>query len=209
MSKMNVLKKCLSSIAHASTSKMGDIIIFTSVAGWMASSAAQIFGISRNKNYTNEQKKYMINQETFDALTNIGLYFGITKSCTLLSSKLVSSTKIAPRSVLSFMNKKGLLKNRGNFDFDITKNIDFQHSKGLKSKYDAFKCFADATAATIGGIISSNIVTPLVRNSIAAHRQNKYKNNIGEINKSGVENKNNIAPQKNIYNNYRGTALRI
>lgn len=175
MSIVNLLKRKLTKLAVDSTSKMGDIIIFTTVAGWMASSAAQIFGIAKNKNYTKEQKKYMINQEAFDALTNIGLYFGMTKSLTLLSSTLVKTAKFAPRSIINFMNRNGLMPRRGKFDFDITKVSGFDTTPGLKSTYDAFKCFADASAATIGGIISSNIITPIVRNRIAAHRQNKYK----------------------------------
>ena len=64
-------KRTLGKLAGASVSKMGDIIIFTTVASWMASSAAQIYGIAVNKNYTHDQKKYMINQEVFDAITNI------------------------------------------------------------------------------------------------------------------------------------------
>ena len=175
MSLLSVVKRQLSKLAGATVSKMGDIIIFTTVAGWMASSAAQIYGIAKNKNYSREQKKYMINQEMFDALTNIGLYFGITKSLTLLSSTLVKTAKLAPKSVINFMNKNGLMAQRGQLGFDITQVNAFQANDSVRNTYSAFKCFADATAATIGGIISSNIVTPVVRNRIAAYRQNKFK----------------------------------
>ena len=175
MSLLSAMKRQLTKLAGASATKMGDIIIFTTVAGWMASSAAQIFGIAKNKNYSREQKKYMINQEMFDALTNIGLYFGITKSLTMLSSTLVKTAKIAPKSIVGFMNKNGLMGQRGRLGFDITQVKGFQANDNLRGTYNAFKCFADASAATIGGIISSNIVTPIVRNRIAAHRQNRFK----------------------------------
>ena len=174
MAMFNGLKHNLGRLAGASTTKMGDIIIFTTVAGWIASSAAQIFGIATNKNYTSDQKKYMINQEIFDAATNIGLYFGITKSLKGLSSLMVRSAKLAPKSIVDFMRRNGISGNRGRIDFDITQARGFDEA-GLKGTYDAFKCFADASAATIGGIISSNIITPIVRNGIASYRQNKNK----------------------------------
>ena len=168
------IKHSLGRLAGASTTKMGDIIIFTTVAGWMASSAAQVYGIATNKNYTHEQKKYMINQEVWDAITNIGLYFGITKSLTWITSQMVKSAKLAPKSIVDFMRRTGIAQNRGVFGFDVTQARGFEQA-GLRGTYDAFKCFADATAATIGGVISSNIITPVVRNHIAAHRQNQYK----------------------------------
>lgn len=183
-------KRTLGKLAGASVSKMGDIIIFTTVASWMASSAAQIYGIAVNKNYTHDQKKYMINQEVFDAITNIGLYFSITKSLTLLSSQMVKTAKLAPKSIVEFMRRNGIIENRGKFNFDVTQARNFD-KEGMKNTYNAFKCFADAGAATIGGIISSNIITPIIRNNIAAYRQNKYKarNGIGSqnpINKSPI-----------------------
>lgn len=174
MSLMAGYKQSLSKLAGMSINKMDDIIIFTTVAGWMASSAAQVYGIATNKNYTHEQKKYMINQEVFDALTNIGLYFGITKSLTWLSTQMVKSAKLAPKSIVDYMNRKGIIQNRGSFGFDVSQARDFE-KEGLMGTFKAFKSFANVTAATIGGVISSNIITPIVRNSIAAHRQNKYK----------------------------------
>ncbi len=174
MAMQEEIKKTLGRLAGASITKMGDVIIFTTVAGWLASSAAQIYGISVNKNYKHEQKKYMINQEVFDAITNICLYFSITKSLTMLSSLMVKTAKLAPKSIVDFMRRTNIIDNRGKLGFDITQARDF-NKEGLRGKYNAFKCFADASAATIGGIVSSNIITPIVRNQVAAHRQNKYK----------------------------------
>ena len=82
MSLANFCKKQLDKIAKASVDKMGDIIILTSVAGWLASSAAQLFGIAINKDYSTKEKKFMLSQEGADALINIVSYFLFTKSCT-------------------------------------------------------------------------------------------------------------------------------
>ena len=60
MSIASFMQKQLDKIARASADKMGDVLIFTSVAGWIASSAAQILGIATSKNYTKEQKRIQI-----------------------------------------------------------------------------------------------------------------------------------------------------
>lgn len=213
MSKLSAFKQQLTKLAGASVAKMDDIIIFTTVAGWIASSAAQIYGIATNKNYSREQKKYMINQEVFDAGTNIALYFGLTKSLTALSSKLVKTGKLAPRSIVDFMSKNKLLKYRGKFDFDLTKLKSFENS-GLQGQFNAFKCFANVTAATIGGIISSNILTPIVRNHFAAHRQNKFKKQRFEMYKAQVpvakvEPTGQIITPHHSFDDFRRQAMRI
>lgn len=175
MAIVNMLKNSLGSIATMSSTQMGNIMIFTSIAGWLASSAAQIFGISRNKNYTHDQKKYMIKQEIFDASTNIGLYFLITKSLTSMSTNMVQTAKLAPKSIVEFMRRRGVIGNRGMKGFDVTQVKGFDE-EGMRGTYNAFKCFADAAAATTGGIISSNIITPVVRNCFASCRHTTTNN---------------------------------
>ena len=216
MSLLNGFKRTLGRLAGASTTKMGDIIIFTSVAGWMASSAAQVYGIATNKNYTHEQKKYMITQEVWDAITNIGLYFGITKSMTWITSQMVKSAKLAPKSIIDFMRRTGIAQNRGVFGFDITQARGFEQA-GLRSTYNAFKCFADASAATIGGVISSNIITPVVRNQVAAYRQNKYKaRNMANMNNveqpqqpTAPKTPVNTYPQRTSFDAYKARVLSV
>jgi hypothetical protein len=108
-------------------------------------------------------------------LTNILLYLGITTPLIGLTSMMVRTGKLAPRSIVNFLNRAGAMSGRGKIGFDVTKVPGFNEVKGLSSAYNAFKCFADASAAVVGGIISSNIITPIVRNKIAAYRQNKFK----------------------------------
>ncbi len=168
------LKRQLGQIAGASVVNMGNIIIFTSIAGWFASSAAQIIGIALNKNYTKDQKKFMITQEAADCITNIGLYVAATKPLTALASHMVKTGKLAPKSIAEFLRTTNYASQRGKFGFDVTQVPRF-NAVGLGPVYNSFKGFTDAATATVGGIISSNILTPIVRNYIASHRQNKYK----------------------------------
>lgn len=168
------LKRQLGQIAGASVVNMGNIIIFTSIAGWFASSAAQIIGIALNKNYTKDQKKFMITQEAADCITNIGLYIAATKPLTALASHMVKTGKLAPKSIAEFLRTTSFASERGKFGFDVTQVPGF-NAAGLGPVYNSFKGFTDAATATVGGIISSNILTPIVRNYFASLRQNKYK----------------------------------
>jgi len=171
--------KFLDGLAGASISNMGNLLVFTSVCAWIASSAAQIFGIATNKNYSNAQKKFMISQEMADAGVNIGTYLLFTQPLVLLSSKLVSTGKLAPKEIVSFMRKTNTISRRGDWTFDVTMNDNFS---SVKNTYDMFKGFTGSVAAVAGGIISSNVITPILRNKIASRRQNKYL-----VNKPSVE----------------------
>ena len=213
----NLLKPQLGKLAGASLVKMGDIIILTSIAGWFASSAAQVIGIALNKNYTREQKKFMIAQEVADCVTNIGLYFAVTKSLTSLTSHMVKTGKLAPKSIAEFLRTNNLVGRRGRFGFDVTQAAGFSEA-GLTSAYNTFKGFTDAAAATVGGIISSNILTPIVRNYFASKRQNKYKAKMQmtENPVSPVANSASKAPnpvyqnyQRHTFNDFRRHAMRV
>ena len=204
MSLANFCKKQLDKIAKASVDKMGDIIILTSVAGWLASSAAQLFGIAINKDYSTKEKKFMLSQEGADALINIVSYFLVTKSCTKLSSHLVKTGKLAPKSIVQLLEKNNLASRRGQYNFDVTAVDGF---KKVRNDYNGLKCFADSTAALIGGVISSNVITPIARNAYASRRQNTYI----EKNKKHKENTttNQIYPKRHTFDDFRTTVLSI
>lgn len=209
------IKQQLGKLAGASSAKMGDILILTSIAGWAASSAAQIIGIAINKNYTHEQKKFMIAQEASDAATNILLYFGVTKSLTALTEHMVKTGKLAPRSIADFMRANKHISQRGAFGFDVTKAAGFEEA-GLRGAYNGFKCFTDAASATIGGIISSNIITPIVRNKVASYKQNKYKEKMRQLNLEARPLNNGktvytpvTGTQRHTFDDYRSRVLNI
>lgn len=168
MSKSSVLKKVLDFIADQSTFNTANILILLSAGGWLASSVAQVVGIYRNKNYTKEQKSFMIPQELADAFVNIAAFLLVTKSFKSLTSKMVETGKLTPKSIQQFLSNKGLLSERGKFDFNVTEVEGFQECRPV---YNTFKTVAESTAAIVGGILSSNIITPILRNKIGAKRK--------------------------------------
>lgn len=154
------------------------MLVVTGTAGWVLSSAAQLLGLQMNSKIPTEQKKYLIPQEFFDAVANIGAFFVITASCKKLISKLVTTGKFAPQKVRDFLNKnKDLYGDKvGKLSFNLDEVMKSQ-PESLKQSYDAYKNHV-TTLGTVGaGILSANIVTPIVRNSLASRAQNKYLNN--------------------------------
>lgn len=168
MSKLSWLKKGLDFIADQSTFNTANILIFLSAGAWLASSLAQVVGIYNNKNYTKKQKSFMIPQELADAAVNIGAFLLLTTSLKSLTTKMVETGKLTPKSIQRFLGEKGLLSERGKFDFNLTGVEGFQK---YRQTYNNFKTVAESTAAIVGGVVSSNIVTPILRNKIAAMRK--------------------------------------
>ena len=151
------------------------MLIWTGVAGWTLSSLAQICGILFNKEIPKEQKGYLVPQELFDAAVNIGSFFVFTQTTKKVVSKMFSTGKWAPKSVRAFLdkNKAKLGDKMFKLDFDLDevlkKNTDFP-----KEAYYACKNFG-TTIATIGaGVVSSNIITPILRNKAATRMQKNY-----------------------------------
>ena len=87
------LKSVTSYLFEHCSKDIGSMIIWTTIAGWIASSTAQILGIYKNSKYTNEQKKFMINQELADAGMNILSYFAITCQQKLLQKNSLQQVK--------------------------------------------------------------------------------------------------------------------
>ena len=151
------------------------MLIITGVAGWTLSSLAQIFAISVNSKISNEQKSFLIPQELADAAVNIGSFFLITQFAKKTVSKLFSTGKFAPQKVREYLIKhKDLYADKiGKIDFslDDIRKIDKNFPK---KEYWATKNFYTALATVGAGIVSSNIVTPIVRNKMASKMQKSY-----------------------------------
>src|SRR5574344_883481 len=162
-------------IASHYSDDIAGMLIHTSIAGWIASSAAQILGIALNKKYTNEQKSFMIPQEMADAAVNIGSFFVITSSIKSLASKMVSTGKFLPKKVLYSIISHGDSSKIGKVSFNIP---DVSYYKEIEKNYKSFRNFAEASAAVIGGVVSSNIVTPILRNHIASTQKGKMMTKI-------------------------------
>ena len=203
------MDKLLTWFADKFSKNASKMLIATGVVGWTLSSLAQIGAILFNPNISKEQKSFLIPQECADALVNIGSFFAITQVTRMTVSKLFSTGKFASTKVRDFLNKnKHLYKDKiGKIEFDIDKIMD-KHPHFPKKEYYSTKNYY-TTLATVGaGILSSNIVTPIVRNKMA----NKMHKNYVDMKKSEVEKPQAQQSQptfKSSYSLYRNSGLRI
>ncbi len=147
----------------------GKMLIHTGVVGWILSAAAQVMAIVVNDKIPKEQKMYLVPQELADAGVNILSFYTITQGCKSVASKLVKSGKLLPKTIRGILDAKGLTDKVGSKGFDIFK--DAALTPAAIKRLEKFKSGVDVTAATIGSVLSCNIVTPIVRNEIAASRQ--------------------------------------
>ena len=154
------------------------ILVQTGTAGWALSSAAQIIALLMNDKISTKEKTFLIPQETFDAIVNIGSFFLITSGIKKFSSKLITTGKIAPKNVRNYLDNSPFKDSVGKLSFDIERDL-----KGLPSfnehrpQYNAFKNIF-TTGSTIGAsILSCNIVTPIVRNKLASFSHNTIVKN--------------------------------
>ena len=70
------VKKTTDFIFDKCSKDIGAALIWTTIAGWIASSSAQIIGIHRNSKYSKEQKKFMKN--TWGMILTVNLLKRIT-----------------------------------------------------------------------------------------------------------------------------------
>ena len=185
MSKSSLFNGFKTLVAKHYGSNTGKMLIHTGVIGWILSSAAQVAAIVINDKIPKEQKMYLIPQEIADAAVNIVSFYAITQTFSSVAKRLVTSGKLIPKSVKDWMSVKGLLGKIGNSTSDIYKA---GLSASAKKRLDMFKEGIDVIGTTAGSILSCNIVTPIVRNEIAANRQ---KTGIAKLN-SGTESVSNI-----------------
>jgi hypothetical protein len=218
MPKPSVFKKILNFIAEQSTFNTANVLIFTTSAGWLASSLAQIAGIYRNKNYSKQEKSFMIPQEFADACVNIGSFLLVTKSLKSITSKMVQTGKLAPKSIVNFLSSKGLEAERGKFDFNVTEVEGFHKHR---QTFNNFMTMAESTAAIVGGVLSSNIITPILRNKIASKRKDRVINMLPQDDTTMVIKPTNVSiptskpttlyppTQRHTFNDFKTTSMRV
>ena len=173
----NPFKSLLNWISKHFSKDASKMLIWTGVAGWSLSSLAQIFALISNPKISEDQKSFLIPQEIADAVVNIGAFFLITQVTKKAVAKLFSTGKFAPATVRNYLNKypNKFAKKVGKINFDLDevlkKDVDFP-----KDQYYACKNFFTTVATVTAGIVSSNIVTPVIRNNMASNMQKKYLN---------------------------------
>ncbi len=156
------------------------MLIYTGVLGWFLSSAAQVVAIAVNDKIPKEQKMFLIPQEIGDGAVNVVSFFLVTSVIKNLASRLVSSGKLATPKIRRFLTDSGInLKTKNgwkvpaNFDFSKFNIENMTNFYQIKDEYKSFKNGVDVVGMTLGSILSCNIITPILRNKIAADRQKK------------------------------------
>lgn len=215
MSKFN---KILENMWERYSNDLAKILIYTGITGWALSSSAQILALLFNDKISTKEKTFLIPQETFDAAVNIASFTLITTGIKNLATKLVTTGKIAPKSLRAYLNNSPFKDSIGTLGFNIEKELKPLASFSEHEKsYNAFKNIF-VTGATIGGsITSSNIVTPILRNNLASishhaivKNTNEGKNSI--FTKEDLESKKaptiKYQPKINLYQNVK-TGMKI
>lgn len=171
MSSASLFKGVNDYIARHYGENPGKMLIHTGVIGWVLSSAAQVAAIVINDKIPKEQKMFLVPQEMSDAAVNIASFYLITQSFKSVATKLVKTGKWAPKVLRDFLNNNKLADKVGKADFNVFKDV--QLPKETQSQLNSFNDGVDLVATTVGSILSCNIVTPLLRNEIAAHGQKR------------------------------------
>lgn len=214
-------------------SKVGTdkVLIVLGAVGWLVSMFAQLTAIKTNKSISDDKKKFLLNQETADGLTNTGLYLGLTTVFSTAVKKMLDKGKILtetlnklkdeaykktgktmrqlmqetdsngnkPKNINEVFKNLNLFKGAENFEkhtfseelnglekLEKTKGLDILQSVRkseldeiikLCNKYEHFdhmRTGLGMVATIAASVLSCNIITPIVRNKISNHMQEKY-----------------------------------
>ena len=184
---------------------LGSMLIVTSAMSWALASAAQIVGVLKNDKYSKDEKNFLIRQEIADASLNILSFCAITTGLKNASRKLVDSGKIVTPTISNFCKKQGInlsdkhvsISKIVNEKIDtVVKNIDIAKETGkgdinaMRKTRNNLRAFRNRTLMPLesgaevvgtlgGGILASNVLTPVFRNKVAAaslRKQNQQQN---------------------------------
>ena len=204
---MSKFDRYLENLWNNYTKDLANILIVTGVTGWALSSAGQIVGLLANDKISNKEKTFLIPQEAFDAGVNIASFLLITTGIKKFANKLITTGKLAPKSLRTYLENSPYKDSIGNSSFNIEKDLSGLASFAPHKKtYDGFKNIV-TTGATIGGsIFSCNIVTPILRNNLASasHKSIVKSANDGRntiISKDTLDSKTSHLPQLKPYTN--------
>lgn len=175
------LVKNFANLTYKLAKEPGKMLLIVGSMGWVFSSIAQVTAIVINNKIPEEQKKFLIPQEISDAAVNITSFIIFTRSFTKFGEKFVKSGKIATSELREIYKQKIIDGKSVNSliskDFNISElhQITDKSHKDYNEKFsETYFKFADGVSfvsSVIGSIISCNIVTPILRNKIAAYFQ--------------------------------------
>ena len=134
------LDSILNWVAKNFSDDVSKMLIWTGVAGWTLSSAAQMCAILFNPKIPNEQKSYLLPQEVADAAVNIGSFFAVTQIAKHTAAKLFKTGKFAPKSVKEFIknNKTEIGEKIGKLDFNLEDFLKSKNASCLKDYQNTF-----------------------------------------------------------------------
>ena len=181
----------------------GNMIITTGVAGILFSTTAQTIAIFLNKKYSVSQKAFMIPQELAEGSIAACSLVLMSRPIKSLGIRYAKTGKILTKKMKNYLEKQNLLHKRGEKDFDFSQSVKNiidkieASDKFVKSSLEEqramtkehtdilheFNIVKDSTSAittTVGSMLSTAIITPLIRNTLASHYQpinvNLYNN---------------------------------
>ena len=148
----------------------GKLIVHTGLITWTMACLSQVFAIVVNDKIPKEQKKFLIPQEFADGAINILAFYTLTNSLKNLSSRLVSTGKWTNKAIRKFVGENPLKEVKlGDISTDLSKT--YKGNEDFYKAYSPFKNGVDMIAATIGSIVSCNVVVPILRNMYGAKQQ--------------------------------------
>ena len=122
---------------------------------------------------------------------------------------MFSTGKFASKSVRAYLNKNAdkYADKIGKLDFDLDevlkRNVDFP-----KEAYYMSKNAGTAVATVVAGMVSSNIITPILRNKAATKMQKKYLDKkVSKPNDDRKMKKQEFNSPKLTYNNTSGMKI--
>ncbi len=161
-----------------STNQSG-MLIWTAAIGWMLSSAAQIGAIVANDKIDRDEKEFLVPQEIADAIVNILLFIGITTSLSRFAGKLVSTGKLTNTKILNALKEPSALREleAKKLNIELGKfSTNLGEIEAIRHVYKPFENAVKSIASLPGMIISSNIITPIIRNRAAFELNEMNKN---------------------------------
>ena len=188
----------------------GKLLVHMGAAGWVLSSAAQIFMLMGDKSIDKKQKKFLMPQELADAGVNVIMYYSICEFIKrggdfLVEKGLFLSEKVAKeilnlkpsnmpelalkdwKKLFSKTELKGklskLLKSPQNLEIfkkaasTTEKNHITEAAKKALNVFENHKNNVGTLSAIAASVLACNIITPIVRNKLAAKMQKKLQYN--------------------------------
>ncbi len=143
------------------------MLLVTGTLGWALSAAGQIAAVLFNDKISLKEKAFLIPQELGDATINILSFYLLTRTATNIAENMARQGKITTPKIKDFLKSKGLLgKKMGKEVLDID-----SFPPDMKKAVEDLRKDAGVVAGIAGAIVSTNIITPILRNKYAAHCQ--------------------------------------